>query len=87
MITSCYFLGPAVYATTHEAAPLNQPAPDLLSLAPDVIYVSWAAPNLPNGLIREYTVYRRLATAGSTAYTVHLGGNDTFSFTNAGPGL
>lgn len=77
-------VGPAVFVTTHEAAPLNQPAPALVSLAPDVVSVSWSPPLSPNGLIHGYTVYRRLAD--STAYTVHIGDNITFSFINAGPG-
>ena len=72
---------------THEAAPLNQPAPSLTPLGPNVVSVRWQPPHRPNGLIQGYTVYRRLAQESSTAYTVHIGDNNTFRFTNAGPGM
>lgn len=78
--------GPAAYVITHEAAPLNQPAPSLTPFGPNVVSVTWQPPQSPNGLILGYTVYRRLTLEDSTAYTVNIGSNDTFSFTNAGPG-
>ncbi|XP_052767673.1 usherin-like isoform X2 [Mya arenaria] len=53
--------GPGVTVKTFEAAPANMPAPMVESTAPDVVNVYWDTPLHPNGVIRQYLVYYRLA--------------------------
>lgn len=70
---------------TLEAPPLNQSKPNLEALGPNLIRVSWLPPQSPNGIIIQYSVYRREAGTDN-AFIVHYGDNKTLSFTNAGPG-
>jgi len=81
------YTGSAIYVTTKEAAPSMQPSPQLVALGPDVIEVSWSGPQLPNGLITGYSVFRRLAEGLSAASMVHDGDNETLTFIDNSPGV
>ena len=79
--------GSSVNVRTLQAPPLNQPAPVVEALGSNIIRVVWSEPRHPNGIVTNYSVYRRLAGGSGNAYLVYLSnGNSTFTFTNAGPG-
>ncbi|XP_013916323.1 PREDICTED: usherin-like [Thamnophis sirtalis] len=52
-------VGEQVYATTAEAFPEDLSPPVISAIGPTYIDVKWIPPKKPNGIIRNYFIYRR----------------------------
>ncbi|KAM6459617.1 usherin [Liasis olivaceus] len=52
-------VGERAYATTAEAFPEDLSPPVITAIGPTSIEVKWSPPKKPNGIIRNYFVYRR----------------------------
>lgn len=79
-------VGPKEYAVTFEAPPEEQGPPLLKATGPSVVEISWSPPDLPNGDITNYFIYRR-SFGSSQELLVCLQGRLETSCTNAGQGL
>lgn len=67
----------AIVARTLEAPPSGQKSPSLIATDRNVS-VSWTTPDLPNGVIVLYELYRRLADGGNQWKLVYNGSNTLY---------
>ena len=73
-----------VTAITDQAPPDGVNPPSLTVLGPTAIQVSWQPPTMPNGIITEYEIRRRLLDNALTESVQHRGDASVLSFPNSG---
>ena len=73
-----------VTAITEQAAPEGVSPPTLTVLGPTAIDVSWQPPAMPNGIITEYEIRRRLLDDDISESVQHRGDPSVLSFPNSG---
>ncbi len=79
--------GPGVETRTLEAPPEGQKPPGLEARGPNVVEITWDAPEEPNGVIERYRIHRRPGGADNNGVLINVVDGETFAFTNAGPEL
>ena len=79
--------GPAVTVTTWEAPPEEQLPPSLTATGPSSVVVSWLPPEMPNGVILQYLIHRRLSSSDSQGLLINVLAGTITEFTNVGPDL